>query len=152
MAENEKGGYDLPMSLTKEDLPKVEIFYGFYSTKTGAGIQEIRIHGTGQVVLTRTGLRNAPVETRQGSLPPETVVRLIELMDDQGFLALEDAYPAKGRRSPRRIVSISAPTFSKKVVIDDPTSLELERVAGAISLAAGIAQPEALQHRFFSGL
>ena len=73
-------------------------------------------------------------------------------MEDQGFRGLEDLYPAKDHPHVRRVVSILAPSFSKKVAVDEPTVPEFERITGAISLAAGIAHSEALKHRFFPNL
>ncbi len=152
MAENETGGRALPMSLSSEDLPKTEIVYAFYSAKTGAGVQEIHVHGTGEVVLRKTRSRTAEPETREGRIAPEAVVRLLELMEDQGFRGLEDLYPAEGHPHARRMVSIAGPSLAKKVAADEPVCPEFERITGAISLAAGIAVPEALGHRFFPNL
>jgi len=139
----------LPFSLLKDDLPEVSLMYGLYSSKVGAGIEEVHIHGTGRVVLQRTAAYNAPPELREGSLPVSTVVRLLELIEDQRFEALDDAYLAK-EPGLRRIVRLQRPRGGKQVAVDGEGDARFERVVSALLFAASLAEPAVLQRRFFS--
>lgn len=142
----------LPFGLNKSGLAEVEILYGFYSSKTGAGKQEITISGNGRVKLFLTRSFSAAPETIEVSVPTDLVVRLLDLMAGEGFLNLNDHYPAQHDPHARRVIRLSLPDADKTVIVDEPNCPEFERVAGAISLLAGIASPEALGHRLFPNL
>lgn len=144
---------ELPLSLKPEDLAKLELSYGFYASKTGAGVQEVHLSGDGRVRLKLTRAYNLEPEHREGKLEPEVLLRLLELMETQGLMALDDEYPSEGPPQGRRILTLTSPGVSKRVIVDEPdTPRAFERIAGALLLAAGLATPDALLHRFFPGL
>src|SRR5438105_79590 len=74
---------ELPFGLTETDLPSVEIMYGFYSAKTGAGKQEITISGSGKVKLFLTKTRTDAPTVREEKIDLLIVVRLLDLMAEQ---------------------------------------------------------------------
>ncbi|WNG37359.1 hypothetical protein F0U60_29450 [Archangium minus] len=143
---------ELPLSLQREDLKKLEISYGFYSSKMGAGVQEIHLFGDGRVRLKRTRSYEAEPEYREGSLEPQALLRLLELMDYQGLMGLEDEYPSEEDPTVRRILTLSSPRVSKRVIVNEPVVPEFERITGALLLTASLATPEALMNRFFKNL
>lgn len=142
----------LPFGLTDAELPKVEIMYAFYSAKTGAGKQELTIGGDGTVTLLMTKTAGDPPVTRTGHLDPKIVVSLLGFLSAQGFLGFADEYPAKGDPHARRMLKLVTPRQTKTVALDEPGFPAFEMVAGAVQFAAGIALPEALNHRFFPNL
>ncbi len=154
MADTTKAqGEALPLSLTREDLSKLELSYGFYSAKTGAGVQEIHISGDGSVRLRRTRAYDAPPELREGKLEPEALLRLLQTVEHLGLMTLEDEYPTDERPIARRILKLTSPKVNKQILADEPMAPpEFERLSGALLLAAAQATPEALGHRFFPNL
>jgi hypothetical protein len=142
----------LPFNLTKSTLPEVELLYGFYSSKTGAGKQEITILGSGKVKLLLTRSFSSPPEIREGAVSTDLVVRLLDMIAGENFLTLNDHYPAHDAPHARRIIRLSLPDVTKTVIVDEPVCPEFERVAGAAKLLSGIALPEALGQRFFPNL
>ncbi len=142
----------LPFNLTKSTLPEVEILYGFYSAKTGAGKQEITISGKGKVQLLLTRSFSSEPEIREGVVSTDLVVRLLDLIEGEKFLNLNDHYPGHDAPHARRIIRLSLPDATKTVSVDEPVCPEFERVAGAVKLLSGIALPETLGQRFFPNL
>lgn len=138
----------LPFSLAPEALPEAEVMYGLYSSKSGAGVEELYLHGNGRVVLRRTAAYNAPAEVLESELPVPVFVRLLELMEDQRFVGLEDAYPSD-HPGLRRIVRFTAPGAGKTVAVDNEGVARFERVVSGILFAASLAEPAVLQRRFF---
>jgi hypothetical protein len=142
-----------PFGLTPETLADVELFYGFQSAKTGAGKQEIVIHGDGAVRLFFSQSRyDEEPQVREGRLPEEVVVRLLEVVEEQHLFHLEDHYPPEGPSRGGWIIRVDLPDKSKRVAVEGTHPPSFERVAGAIKLAAGLALPEALGGRFFPTL
>ncbi|MCA9685830.1 MAG: hypothetical protein KC457_26880, partial [Myxococcales bacterium] len=125
-----------------------EVMYGLYSSKTGAGVEEIYLRGTGKVVLKRTASYDATPELIEKPLDVSVLLRLLELFEDQRFFGLEDTYYAD-RPGLRRIVSISAPTKSKKVAFDNVGNAQFERVVSALLFAASLSEPRVSGRRFF---
>ncbi len=137
----------LPFSLAAEDLPAVEIQYGVYSSKTGAGAEELHLKG-GRIVLRRTSRHGAPPEILEGSLPPAALVPLLRVMADQRFQNLPEE-PGASRPSVRRIVTLTTPRLSKRVAIDGEGDPQFERVVGALLAVASQGRPEVLGRTFF---
>ena len=142
----------LPFGLTDADIPKIEILYGFYSMKTGAGKQEITVTGTGKVTLLLTKTAGDTPQTRTGQLDPKVVIALLDFMADRGFKNFDDHYPPKGDPHAREVIKLVTPKWTKTVALDQPGFPAFEMLAGAVKFAAGIAVPEALNNRFFPNL
>jgi hypothetical protein len=142
----------LPFGLTDSQLADVQIVYAFISGKTGAGRQEITIFGNGSVTLFYTPTRDAEPMTREGQVSRDVVVALLDVTESQGMLQLEDHYPPADHFYARRLLELKLPGRVKSVKLDDPGVLNFERIAGAVLLVAGLACPEALNHRFFPNL
>ena len=147
----------LPSTLSPEQLDEVEVFYAFLSPKTGAGRQEIRIKGNGQVQLLRSMAYDQPEETREAKAPREVAHRMIGVLEDQGFFALEDAYPQQPPTGGRFVVRVTLLGGNVKqvmldVVPDDRPPPAFAGAVAAIKLVAGLATPEAMHHRFLSTL
>ncbi len=140
--------FPLPLDLTEEDLPKIEIKYGLYSSKSGAGVEEVFLLGTGKVVLRRTASYNSPPVIVEGAISVEVIVRLIELFEDQRFFGLDEEHFAD-HPGLRRIVSVTTPTLSKRVAIDDEGGVQFERCVSALLFAASFGEPRVLERRFF---
>jgi hypothetical protein len=141
----------LPFGLTDLQLADVQVVYAFISGKTGAGRQEITISGDGAVTLFFTPTRDAEPLTREGRVSKDVVIALLDVMEAQGMLQLDDHYPAEHFHA-RRLLELRLPSQTKSVKLDTPGVLTFERIAGAVLLTAGIALPEALNHRFFPNL
>ena len=135
-----------PFSLPEGDLQGVEVSYGIYSSKTGAGVEEVTLLAA-RVVLLRTASREAPPETREGPLPPGALLRLLQVMEDQRFPTIADH--ASTRPTVRRILKLKTPGLSRQVVVDGDGDARFERVVGAVLLAASLGRPEVLGRKFF---
>jgi hypothetical protein len=140
--------FPLPFELTADDLPSVHLMYGIYSSKTGAGEEEVHLRGDGQVVLRRTASYTAPEQRLEGSLAVETFVRLLELLEDQRFAGLDDEYPSD-RPGVRRVLELGSAGMSKRVAVDNDGPAAFERAVSALLFAASLARPEVLERRFF---
>jgi hypothetical protein len=143
---------ELPFGLNRADLGKVEIMYGFYSAKTGAGRQELAILGSGKVSLLMTRSGESVPSIVEGHLEEKMIVGLLAFMADQGFVGFEELYPSHDGPHARRVLRLSLPSGTKTVALDEPGFPAFEIVAGAIKYAAGVAVPEALGQRFFPNL
>jgi hypothetical protein len=137
-----------PLGLTEEDLAKVEIMYGLYSSKTGAGVEEVYLLGAGKVVLRRTASYNSTPETHASPLAVDVLLRLIELFEDQRFFGLEAEY-FSDHPGLRRIVSFSSPKVNKRVAVDNDGGIQFERVVSALLFAASLGEPRVQGRRFF---
>jgi len=140
--------FPLPLGLAEEDLPEVEITYGVYSSKTGAGMEELILRGDGKVVLRRTASRDAEPEIHEGTLDPEVLVRLLELFEDQRFFGLDEEQFAD-QPGLRRIVTVTTPKVSKQVAVDNEGGIQFERVVSAFLFAASLGEPRVPARRFF---
>lgn len=129
------------------------IEYAYYSAKTGAGRQELRIEGSGVVKLFLTRSANDPrPATQQGIVPRDAVGALVNFMIGEGFLQLKDHYETAGRLLSQRVLRLINGTQSKTVELDEPVSVEFEQFAGAVKLAAALGVAEVLNQRFFPNL
>jgi hypothetical protein len=136
----------LPFSLDEGAVGSVEVTYGIYSSKTGAGIEEVQLRAA-RVVLRRTASNQAPVQSLEGALPAGALVRLLQVMEDQRFAGIADQ--PSTHPSVRRIVKLTSPKLSKQVLVDGEGDGRFERVVGALLLTASLARPEVLGRRFF---
>lgn len=146
----------LPLGLRAEDLPNVEVFLNYLSPKTGMGRQELTIRGDGTVVLLRTMAHNKPEELVEATVPTALIVRLLGVIETEGFMALDDAYPAQ-RSGGRYNFRVTLPSGVKQVMVElelpkhhPPTPFS--RAFGAAKLVAALATPDALHHRFLKTL
>jgi hypothetical protein len=137
-----------PLGVTERDLPGVAVRYSLYSSKSGAGVEELYLRGDGRVTLRRTAAHDADPEIREGVLPPGVFLRLLEIADDQRFEALEDEYPSK-EPGLRRVLGIRLPDREKQVIVDNVGNAQFERIVSAVLFAASLAEPMVLQRRFF---
>lgn len=147
----------LPSTLSPEQLDQVEVFYAFLSPKTGAGRQELRIKGNGDVQLLRSMAYDQPAETRDAKAPREVAHRMLDVMEDEGFFGLEDVYEQQPPTGGRFIVRVTLPGGNVKQVAVDVVPEERPPAAfagavAAIKLVAGLATPEAMHGRFWSTL
>lgn len=147
----------LPSKLSDEQLDHVEVKYSFLSPKTGAGRQEIHIKGSGEVKLLRTLAYDQPEELRETRAPAGAARSMLDVMEDEGFFALDDEYELEPPNGGRFIVRVTFPGGHVKevavdVLPDHRPPQAFARTVGAIKLVAGMATPEALHHRFLSTL
>lgn len=149
-----------PFVLTPEQLVAVEVTLAYHSPKTGAGRQELVVGGAVEgkkdgvlVRLRRTASREAPLDERQGVAPRDAFERLLALFAEEGFLALDQEYPAPPPPRGKRSMQLVLPDHDHCVFVAYPTPCaEFERLAGATKLVAALALPEALGHAFFVNL
>ncbi|HEV3469730.1 MAG TPA: hypothetical protein VG148_10445 [Pyrinomonadaceae bacterium] len=142
----------LPFGLSSEELGQVRITYTSHSAKTGVGKSQVVITGAGQVRLLEEAFLDDPnPQTAEGEVPPPVVARLLDLMQEVDFFALEELYRGEGEAPGAvHVIELTLPGRSKKVMVSQPTTVvPFERVAGAIKLSAGLGLPAALQQRFF---
>jgi hypothetical protein len=142
----------MPFGLNKSDLANVEVVYGFYSSKTGAGEQKIILTGNGKVQLYLTRAYNAKPEIKDGRLSSDVFLRLLDIMEEENIFGLEDRYPSVSAPHGRRIMRLTLPGRIKNISLEESVSPEFERIAGAVKLAAGVALPESLKQNFFPNL
>jgi len=143
--------FALPFNLTQADLPRVEVFYAFYSGKTGAGKQELKVKAAG-VTLLRTRSMDAAPEIREAPLPPQAIWRLLDVLAEENVFGLEEEYPAPADPYYRRLLRVTIPGRTKSVIVEGPAPAEFERITGALRFAASMALPETLLRRFFPNL
>jgi hypothetical protein len=136
------------MGLAEEDLQEVEVKYGVYSSKTGAGVEELFLRGDGKVVLRRTESRTAEAQIEEGTLDLNVLIRLLELLEDQRFFGLDEEQFAD-HPGLRRIVTVSTPKAEKQVAVDNEGGAQFERSVSAILFAASLGEPRVLERRFF---
>ncbi len=141
----------LPFGLKLEDYPGILISYSFHSAKTGMGKQEISISGDGKVKLSYAENYKAQPEIHEGKISVEVLIRLLDLFEEEHFYALEDMYTGDEHAS-TVIIEAKIGADSKKILVTGSDIPAFERIAGGIKLAAGLALPIALQHRFFPNL
>ena len=142
----------LSFGLKATDLNNVEIMYGFYSAKTGAGKQELTIYGSGKVRLYLTRMREAAPEIREGQLHLDVVIGLLDFLADQGVLGFEDHYFSEHDPHVRRVLRLVLPSQTKTIMLDTPGFPAFEMVAGATKFAASLALPEILNQQFFPNM
>ena len=146
---------ELPFALKPEQLAGVEIVYKYQSYKTGAGKQEIRLRGDGQVRLVKTRAYNLPEEALEGKLQRMHLIRLLELAEDVNFFGMEAEY--KGPNADpywKRMITIRLTDGRQHTVgvTNDHLHVPYEQLAGAIRGVSALAVPEVLKHRFFPNL
>lgn len=134
-------------------LAQVEVSYAFYSSRTGAGRQELTISGAGVVTLFFSrNYKDPQPQVRTGATPPGLVLRLLDVMQCRGFLDLDEVQAAPEHAHARRTVRLRLPGAEKTVHLDHPGVYAVEQIVGAIVLTAAYALPEVLGHRFFLNL
>ncbi|MEA2697474.1 MAG: hypothetical protein QOI66_1745 [Myxococcales bacterium] len=146
--DNEKGSNQRPFGITAAELPSVAVRYSLYSSKSGAGVEEIYLYGDGRVTLRRTAAFNAEPEERQGIMPAGIFERLLEIADDQRFEALDEETLAK-EPGLRRVLAVRFPGREIQVIVDNIGNAQFERIVSAVIFAASLATPAVLQGRFF---
>jgi hypothetical protein len=143
-----------PLGITAEmPLDKIELVYGFYSSKTGAGSQEITLRADGTVKLFYSRSYDDPqpkvVEAKCGS---EQILRLFDLLEGLGFYGLPDEFSSNERSYARRLLKFTMPGREKTVAVDEPGNYAIEQCIGAVKMCAGLCIPEAINQRFFPNL
>lgn len=141
----------LPFNLNNEHIEQVHLIYTCYSAKTGIGKSEISLTGTGQVkLLEETTMDDPNPQIREGEILVSVVMRVLDLMEEEDFFNLEDFYTPSETPVRTRVIELSLPDRSKKVMLTEPAvCVPFERIAGAIKVAASFVFPDALQYRFF---
>ena len=144
----------LPLGITDDTpLNKVALVLGFYSSKTGAGSQEISLCADGTVKLFHSRSYKDPkpkiIEVKCGS---EQILRLFDFLEGMGFYGLPDEYSSNDQPHARRLLKFTMPGREKTVAVDEPGNYAIEQCIGAIMLCAGLCIPEALNQRFFPNL
>lgn len=144
----------LPFGLTKDsDLDGIRIRLAFISAKTGAGKQEIVLTGKGHVSLffSRSFQDKAP-KIIEGDCDPERILRLLDLMEGNGFFGLPDKIEGQDKGASQRVLEVVLPDRSKTLLVQETGLYTVEQMIGAVKLAAAQCVPEALNHRLFPNL
>jgi hypothetical protein len=144
----------LPFELSRTDLALVRLTYASFSAKTGAGKSEITLSGTGTVkLLQESGSDDPHPAVIEQSLPLPIFARILDLMEEENFFALEELYRRTGPTpTGTLVIELTLPERSKKVMVEQPASCPaFDRIAGAIKMGVGLVLPAALQNRFFPG-
>ena len=144
----------LPLGITEEmHLNEVQLVYGFYSAKTGAGRQELSFLADGTVKLFHSRSYNDPnPKTIEVKCSSDNILRLFDLLEGLGFFGLPDEYRSNDQPHARRLLKLSMPGREKVVAVDEPGNYAIEQCIGAIKLCAGLCIPEAINQRFFPNL
>jgi hypothetical protein len=143
-----------PLGITEETpLDKVELVYGFYSSKTGAGRQEISFvaDGTVKLFFSRSYKDSNPkvIEAKCGT---EQIIRLFDLLEGLGFFGLPEEFSSGDHPTARRLIKFTMPGRQKVLAVDEPGNYAIEQCIGAIKLCAGLCIPDAINQRFFPNL
>jgi hypothetical protein len=143
-----------PLGITAEmPLNKIELVYGFYSSKTGAGSQEITLRADGTVKLFYSrSYDDAQPKIMEAKCGGDQVLRLFDLLEGLGFYGLPDEFSSNERSHARRLLKFSMPGREKIVAVDEPGNYAIEQCIGAIKMCAGLCIPEAINQRFFPNL
>jgi hypothetical protein len=144
----------LPMGITDEmPLQKIQLVYGFYSAKTGAGRQELTILADGTITLFYSRSYNDQnPKLLEAKCDKDQVLRLLDFLEGMGFFGLPDEFSSNDHPHARRLLKFSMPGREKVVAVDEPGNYAIEQCIGAIKLCAGICIPEAINQRFFPNL
>jgi hypothetical protein len=147
-------GPHLPLGITKDmPLEKVELTYGFYSSKTGAGRQELTFIADGTVRLFYSCTYNdSNPKVIEVKCSCEKVISLFDFLEGMGFYGLPDEFSSNDPSYARRLMKFSMPGREKIVVVDEPGNYAIEQCIGAIKFCAGLCAPEAINQRFFPNL
>lgn len=138
----------LPFDLHNSSLGKVEIHY-FYGTQKPNGEQyEIILSGSGRIKVILTPSRTSKEIVVDGNLEGKFFKALLLIMQDNGFLNLNDEYSYKGVPKGFRRLRLSLPGRKKEVVLKDDACPEFERIGGAIRLVTGLVLPKTLDPEF----
>jgi hypothetical protein len=148
MAEEEFSPPAEPFGVTAAELPAVAVRYSLFSSKSGAGVEEVYLYGDGSVTLRRTASYDAEPEVLRGAMPAVIFLRMLEIADDQRFEALDDEYPSK-EPGLRRVLGMRLPGREKQVIVDNVGNAQFERIVSAVVFAASLAHPSVSQRRFF---
>ncbi len=146
----EKKRPSLPYNLASMD--QVRFLYGVYSSKVGAGKEEIHISGDGEVKLLYTVSYNSPPVVRSGMAPVDLVIRLLELFESEGFTKLQSEYVDPSAPDTTRIIGLTLTRGQSTVSVVGSVVPQFERLAGAIKMVAAIVHPEVSRGTFFPHL
>lgn len=147
-------GTILPLGIAAETpMNKIELVLGFYSSKSGAGVQEIALRADGTVTLfySRSYADTHP-KVLKAKCPRNQVLRLLEFLEEMGFLDFPGEIGSGNAAPSRRIIKLTMPGREKIVAVDEPGNYAVEQCIGAIKLCAAMCIPEAIHHRFFPNL
>lgn len=147
----------LPLSLTEEQLPEVEVFFAAISAKTGAGRQEMTVTGAGKLSLLRTRAYDQPEELRDANVPGQLVLALLATLEASGFFGLGDDYPADDPAAGAYLLRVTLPDGRMKQTRvelrpDAPPPAAFARSMGALALVARVSLPDAMRERFLSAI
>lgn len=135
------------------DLDQVTIMLAFYSAKSGAGRQEVRISGTGATELfysrSRTDDKPQVLHTK---LDSDDVLTLLTMMEEKNFLAMDDHIPADDHPHARRAIELRLPGKQKSVRSDQPGVYAFEQLVGALRALVARHEPRILRQQFFPNL
>jgi hypothetical protein len=139
----------IPFQLDAAGLGQAKVFLAHYSSKTGAGKEQIEILGDGTVHLITSKNYEAPEQVTLGKIAPNRFATLLAMMEAEKFLGLEEEYGSHGH-SGRKHIRLTLPSEEKSVYVDQGESCPaFDRIWGAIKTAAGLGTPLALKHRLF---
>ncbi len=138
-----------PFGVPWEALPEVAVVLSYRSFKPGAGGQSILLRGDGGVRLVRTLRYRGPEEVVEGRLSPELAARVLALVEEEQLLAFDGCLDHDATRTLRLLLP-----GDREVVADlgAGTGAELERIHGALKMAALVACPEAVGRTFLTNL
>ena len=134
-------------------LNDIELTLGFYSSKTGAGSQEISVRADGTIKLFYSrSYDDSNPKVIEGRCAGEQVLRLFDFLEGMGFFGLPDEFSSNAPTHARRLLKFSMPGRQKVVAVDEPGNYAIEQCIGAIKLCIGLCIPEAINQRFFPNL
>lgn len=156
-AENKMGkkmetaSVEMPFHLKSEDLLKVEFNCEYHPLPKKPWTESIRISGVTGVTLIRQLPDASKPDTLHGALDPQAFLSLLKMFEDSGFFEKEVDVDPDGK-DPVRYLVLAIPGESNRVAVGGRYQIPLEKLLGALRLAAGFGVPEALGKGFLERL
>lgn len=133
-------------------LEQARLSYGVYSSKVGAGKEEIHISGNGEVKLLYTMSYNSQPVVRTGTAPRDSIIRLLELFESEGFTKLDKEYVDSEAPDSTRIIGLLLEDRQFTVSVVGGMVPQFERLVGAMKMVASLAHPDVSRGSFFPHL
>jgi len=142
----------VPLPFDLSSLEHARLSYGVYSSKVGAGKEEIHISGNGDVKLLYTISYNSQPVIRTGTAPKDSIIRLLELFESEGFTKLNKEFVDPANPESTRIIGLLLEDRQFTVSVVGVSVPQFERLVGAIKMVASLAHPDVSRGAFFPHL
>jgi hypothetical protein len=140
----------LPFGLRLVDLPKVEIACEYHDPKPGTGSKRLSFSVKGVKIVSQAG-KEQPAEEISGKGYLEAIPSLLIRFEEEGFFEMDEDQVGD-TEGPVRMLRLTLPGRSRTVKLTGIELAGIERLIGAVKLAAGFSVPEAQGKEFLKDL